>query len=53
MVWPHRPKTDRALTAALAVVAGSTLLLASCTSCGDRTCTAHSNEDLARVASDP
>ena len=49
----HRPKTDRALAAALAVLAGSTMLLASCTSCGDRTCRARSNDDLARFASDP
>lgn len=53
MASPHRPKTDRAQVAVVAMLAASSMLLANCTSCGDRTCRAYSNEDLARFASDP
>lgn len=49
---PNRAKTDRARGAALVLVAASAALLPCCTSPGDRTCRAFSNDDLARYAND-
>ncbi len=53
MASAHRQNSDGAPAVALPVLVAFTLALVSCTSPGDRTCRAYSNDDLARFASDP